>query len=226
MISSIIRFHVIVLLVFLTVASTVHAWVGRVVGVMDGDTIEVLHQGRGVRIRLYGVDCPQKHQDFGQRAKQFTSSKVFGTMVQVEPVDTDRYGRTVAIVFPEGSPTSLNQMLVENGFAWVYRTYCNSPQCMSWLELEQQAREARRGLWSHPNPIPPWEFRHYDGRFSSETSTPSSTGPCPCDLDLDCRDFRSQKEAQACFEHCLRLLGRDVHRLDRDGDGKACETLP
>ncbi|MBC7358450.1 Endonuclease YncB, thermonuclease family [Desulfacinum infernum DSM 9756] len=199
------------------------AWPGKVVGVMDGDTLEVLHQGRAVRIRLYGVDCPEKRQDFGQKAKQFASSKVYGAIVRVEPKAKDRYGRTVAIVFPEKSSVSLNQMLVKNGLAWVYRKYCRAPECSTWLELERQARERRLGLWSHPNPVPPWDYRHSKKRPAVKSSP---TGPCACNRDLDCRDFRTRSEAEQCFEHCLRLTGRDVHRLDRDGDGRVCESLP
>lgn len=143
-------------------------WMGKVVGVADGDTIEVLQDRRAVRIRLYGVDCPEKRQDFGRKAKRFTSSKVYGATVRVEPMATDRYGRIVALVFLEGAPTSLNQMLVENGLAWVYRGYCADSFCPGWLELERQARERRSGLWSHPNPVPPWEFRRRGERFAGE----------------------------------------------------------
>ena len=69
------------------------AWFGKVVGVIDGDSITVLQDGRGEAIRLYGIDCPEKTQDFGNRAKQLTSSLVFGKAVEVEPVTRDRYGR-------------------------------------------------------------------------------------------------------------------------------------
>ncbi|MDA2912008.1 thermonuclease family protein, partial [Nitrospiraceae bacterium AH_259_D15_M11_P09] len=71
---------------------------GRVVGVADGDTITVLHNGKGERIRLHGIDCPEKRQAFGKRTKQFTSTLVFGNTVTVEVVDRDRYGRTVGVV--------------------------------------------------------------------------------------------------------------------------------
>ncbi len=69
---------------------------GRVVGVSDGDTITVMHNGKGERIRLHGIDCPEKRQAFGNRAKQFTSTLVFGRAVTVQVMDRDRYGSTVA----------------------------------------------------------------------------------------------------------------------------------
>ena len=74
------------------------AWSGKVVGVADGDTITVLRDKEQVRIRFYGIDCPEGGQAFGKKAKQFTSDMVFGKEVEVEPVDMDRYGRTVGLV--------------------------------------------------------------------------------------------------------------------------------
>ena len=82
----------------LLIPTASYAWQGKAVGVTDGVTIQALHDGKAEKIQLYGVDCPEKRQDFGTRAKQFTSGMVFGRTVEVEPVDTDRYGRTVAVV--------------------------------------------------------------------------------------------------------------------------------
>ena len=136
----------------------IRAWSGMVVGISDGDTITVLHNGKGEKIRLYGIDTPEKGQAFGKRAKQFTSGMVFGKTVEVETKDTDRYGRSVALIYIDGQ--SLNEALVKNGFAWVYRKYCKETFCEDWLNLEIVARYGKVGLWSEPNPIPPWEFRH------------------------------------------------------------------
>ena len=84
---------------------------------LDGDTIEVLQDKAPVRIRLYGIDCPEHGQDFGTRAKQFTSDKVFGKTVEVVPVEKDRYERLVAKIYIDGK--YLNQMIVAEGFAMV-----------------------------------------------------------------------------------------------------------
>ena len=73
-------------------------WSGKCVGIADGDTIRVMHRGKAERIRLYGIDCPERGQDFSTRARKFTSDMVFGKVVDVEPVESDRYGRTVAWV--------------------------------------------------------------------------------------------------------------------------------
>jgi micrococcal nuclease len=93
---------------------------GRVVGITDGDTITVLHNGRAEKMRLYGIDCPERHQAFGTRARRFTSSLAFGKEVTVRFRDKDRYRRTVAdVILPEGR--NLNHELVKAGYAWWYR---------------------------------------------------------------------------------------------------------
>lgn len=134
-----------------------HGWTGKVVGISDGDTITVMHDGREEKIRIYGVDCPEGHQDFGTRAKQFTASCVFGKTVEVIQVDTDRYGRTVAMVDLNGQ--TLGAMLVQSGMAWVYDRYCTRSECSAWRVLQTQARVGSMGLWSVSDPVPPWEFR-------------------------------------------------------------------
>ena len=96
------------------------------------------------QIRLWGIDCPEKGQDFGNKAKQLTSSLVFGKAVQVEPVAIDRYGRTVALV-SVGS-ISVNEELIRQGLAWVFTRYCDRPICEGWKTLEEEARKAKRGL--------------------------------------------------------------------------------
>lgn len=143
------------ILVFLLFAAVpAYGWSGRVTGVADGDTISVLREGRAVKIRLYGIDCPEKHQAFGQRARQFTSSLAFGKEVEVRPVERDRYGRLVAWVFV-GS-RCLNEDLLRAGYAWHFKRYSRDRHL---AELELQARAARTGLWRDPDPVPPWDFR-------------------------------------------------------------------
>jgi len=130
-------------------------WQGKVVGVSDGDTITILHHGKGEKIRLYGIDCPEKSQAFGKRAKQFTSNMVFGKIVEVRPVTTDRYGRTIAWIYANG--TCLNEELLKAGMAWHYKRY-SSERHLAALEIE--AKRNKAGLWNDPHSIPPWDFRH------------------------------------------------------------------
>jgi len=131
-------------------------WVGKCVRIEDGDTIAVLHNGREEKIRLFGIDCPESGQDFGQKAKAFTSNMVYAKTVSITVMDVDKYGRTVGYVkTPEG--LVLNYELVAAGLAWWYEKYAPNDQTLK--SLQEKAQFERRGLWSQPNPIPPWEFR-------------------------------------------------------------------
>ena len=125
----------------------------KIVGVIDGDTVSVMHKGRPITIRVYGIDCPEDGQDFSNRAKQFTSARAFGKTVTIEPRDTDRYGRTVARVLVDEEDLGL--ALVRAGLAWRYKETRDS----ALARAETTARESRVGLWSHAKPIPPWAYR-------------------------------------------------------------------
>ena len=128
-------------------------------GISDGDTITVLDDTRTQhKIRLWGIDCPESGQDFGTKAKKFTSNLVFGKTVSVISEDSDRYGRTVGTVKVDGK--NLNEELIKAGFAWVYGRYFKRPVCEQWKRYEESARKSKAGLWAQPNPTPPWEFRH------------------------------------------------------------------
>ena len=151
-----------ILVAALLVTLTVYAedFSGRVVGVVDGDTITVLVGFEPKRVRLAGIDAPEKGQAFGQRAKQATSRLVFGRTVRVVARGEDRYGRTLGDVrLPDGS--SLNERLVEEGWAWHYARYSKGQRL---AELEATARRSRRGLWVDPRALPPWEFRNANRR--------------------------------------------------------------
>lgn len=136
-------------------SAQVQAFEAKVIGVLDGDTIEVLKDRKPLRIRLYGIDTPEYDQDFGSRAKKFTSEKVFRKNVKIETIDIDRYGRTVAKVYIDGK--CLNLMIVEAGLAWWYQQH--APEEKDLRLAEKEARAAKRGLWSHRKPVAPWEFR-------------------------------------------------------------------
>ncbi|MCU0588642.1 MAG: thermonuclease family protein [Syntrophobacteraceae bacterium] len=138
-----------------------YCWTGKVVGISDGDTITVLTQDKQeMRIRIYGVDCPEKGQDFGSKAKQFTSDKVFGKTVEIDPISIDRYGRTIGIVDVNG--LNLSRMLIESGMAWVYEDYCRMLECDDWRAAQHRAKSQKIGIWSMASPTPPWDFRHAD----------------------------------------------------------------
>jgi len=132
-----------------------------------------------VKVRLHGVDTPEKAQAFGTQARKFTSDMAFQQTVTVIVQDTDRYGRLVGdVLLPDGR--SLNQELMKAGMAWWYRPY--APHDTTLANLEAEARTARRGLWADAHPVPPWQWRKGD-RQSARTpepvasAMPSSTGP-------------------------------------------------
>lgn len=129
---------------------------GPVVSVLEGDTLEVLHNQRPERIRLNGIDCPEKGQAFGKRAKQAASELAFGKEVTLQTFGKDKYGRTIADVFLHDG-TNVNHQLVKDGWCWWYRKY--APGETTLEELETEARTAMRDLWADPHPVPPWLWR-------------------------------------------------------------------
>lgn len=128
---------------------------GRVVAVMDGDTLAVLDAGRQEhRIRLAEIDAPEKGQPFGQRSKQSLSGLCFGREAVIEDRGHDRYGRAIGRVSCGGIDTSAEQ--VRRGMAWVFDRYATD---RTLYAIQDEARAARRGLWSDAAPVPPWEWR-------------------------------------------------------------------
>jgi hypothetical protein len=128
----------------------------------------VLREGKAVKVRLYGVDAPEKAQAFGTQARKFTGDMVFQQTVTVVIRSTDRYSRLVGeVLLPDGR--SLNQELVRAGLAWWYRQY--APQDTTLAQLEAEAQTAKRGLWADAHPVPPWEWRK-GGREPARASEP------------------------------------------------------
>lgn len=142
-----------------TFAATIE---GRVVGVADGDTITVLDADKVQhKIRLAGIDAPEKKQPFGNRSKESLSELAYDKTVTVETDKRDKYGRQVGKVLVNGQDVNLVQ--VERGMAWFYRQYQReqSPSDRRLYEAAEDAAKAdRRGLWRDADPMPPWDFRH------------------------------------------------------------------
>ena len=128
--------------------------VGKVVGVSDGDTITVLVDKKPLKIRLEGIDAPEAKQSFGNRSKQALSDLVFGKQVRVKKTGEDRYGRSLGLVSRDG--IDINAKMIQDGWAWHYKKYNHDSKL---ADLELHARSARRGLWTEPNPLAPWDFR-------------------------------------------------------------------
>lgn len=129
---------------------------GKVIRVADGDTITVLDSlNHTVKVRLYGIDCPERGQDFSNVAKRFTSGLCYQKKVRVVIKDVDQYGRTVGIVYFSDS-VQVNLALLEAGLAWHYTRY---DQSEAFAQAEEQARLSKKGLWAQANAQAPWQYR-------------------------------------------------------------------
>jgi len=201
----------VAVLVLAVAAPAAAEFLGRVVAVFDGDTIEVLvgHQRR--RVRLSGIDTPERGQPWAEKARQALARRVFDKQVRVNDVGTDRYGRTVGEVYADN--VCVGCELVREGNAWVYRKYSDDRVL---YQLEAEARAARRGLWSLPEAqrVPPWEWRH----SAHESARPERTG-FTCAGKRFCREMTSCAEARFYLEQC------GLEELDGDGDGVPCASL-
>ncbi len=163
-----------------------------------------------MKIRLAQIDAPESEQAFGQKSRQSLAEMVFNKWVSVEKETVDKYGRTVGTVFVDGMDVNKNQ--VARGMAWVYLKYAHDK---TLVQIEDNARQARAGLWGDPNPVPPWEYRH-GGAKPTAATVPAATGTCG--TKRYCRQMSSCEEAK-------QYLACGVSSLDKDGDGVPCESL-
>ncbi|TKB07459.1 thermonuclease family protein [Desulforhopalus sp. IMCC35007] len=168
-----IKYPYLWLCFFLTIynISTSYALTGKVVSIADGDTITILDlSNKQHRIRLYGIDTPEKGQPFGNAAKKHTAQLTYKKSATVNAYDTDKYGRTVGVVTVDG--TNVNESLIKNGYAWQYRKYCKADFCDEWLDNEENAKSAKIGLWSDKDPVPPWDWRKGARNSSYQETAP------------------------------------------------------
>lgn len=128
---------------------------GHVVKVIDGDTFEMKAGNEKFRVRLFGIDSPERGQAFNVKAREFTASLIADREVTVIIRNKDRYGRFVGDVYRDDG-LYINSEIVKAGYAWRFTRYSNDPELG---RLEQEAQQARRGLWRDDHPVPPWEFR-------------------------------------------------------------------
>ena len=128
---------------------------GKVVSITDGDTIVIRpSQGPSVKVRLIGIDAPERGQAFGTRARQELGDLIAGQVVEVIGTERDRYGRLLGDVRHDGR--SINLEMIRLGMAWAYVEFKPPPE---FIKAEAEARTARRGLWADKSPVPPWTYR-------------------------------------------------------------------
>ena len=149
------RFITLILLLTLTTALLADELRGKVVSIADGDTITVLDADKKQhKVRLNGIDAPEKKQAFGAKSKARLGELVAGKDVMVEWKEKDTYGRTMGKVTQNG--VDVNLQMVKEGLAWHYRKYSKAAELS---RAEAEAKAGKKGLWADPNPVPPWDFR-------------------------------------------------------------------
>lgn len=233
----------------------------QVVEVVDGDTIKVNIDGQVYTVRYIGIDTPETvHPSkpvewMGTEASAANKQLVEGQTIYLEKdvSETDQYGRLLRYVYLADG-LLVNAELVRLGYAQV-STYPPDVRYQAFfLEVQQEAKEAKCGLWGPtPTPLPPTAtpllptatLAPPTATLAPPTATsapvaqptqppPPPTEPppppaatCDCSSDIyNCSNFVTHNQAQACFEYCVSQGRGDIHRLDRDNDGIACESLP
>jgi endonuclease YncB( thermonuclease family) len=199
---------------------------GKVVAVTDGDTIKVLDDDRVQhKIRLTGIDAPEKAQPFGNASRKHLASMVAGREVRVETLKKDRYGRVLGKVWVQpgdcpdcGKTLNANHAQILAGMAWWYQDYARDQSAEDRGRYESAVSEARKrklGLWSEPDPIPPWAWR----RGQRSPSKSEAVADTQCGSKRYCREMTSCEEAKFYLRQCGRSS------MDGDGDGVPCESI-
>ncbi|MFT6275477.1 MAG: endonuclease YncB(thermonuclease family) [Halioglobus sp.] len=141
-----------------TIEQTTRAYdlTGRVMRVADGDTLTILDaKQKQHKVRLFGIDSPESEQPYYKAARKALSRLTSGKDVAVTIKDTDRYGRTVGVIYLDN--TDINLEMVKLGYAWWYQQYAKDNQALK--QAEQFARSRKLGLWGDPAPMAPWDWR-------------------------------------------------------------------
>jgi micrococcal nuclease len=206
--------------------------------IVDGDTIRAEQDGQEVTIRYIGVNTPEVEEPCYAEATAANQGLVNGqTVTLVKDVsDTDQYGRLLRYVYVNG--LFVNAELVRQGWAEAYRYPPDTGHADEFHDLALAARDANRGCWPTGVFGPPAEGVPTAEPTSTvlpgtptPTARPASTQPgtgvCSCDYNqYNCANFASRSEAQSCFDHCVEQGAGDVHLLDSNGNGLACENIP
>ena len=213
--------------VITSITSTAQADIyGKVVAVTDGDTIKVLDSNNVQhKVRLTGIDAPEKAQPFGNASRKHLASLVAGKEVRVESSKTDRYGRVLGKVWVQpvdcpgcGKSLDANHAQILSGMAWWYRHYAKDQPTEDrerYKSTVSEAKEKKLGLWSEPNAIPPWAWRK--GQRISNTNVAATK--FQSGSKRYCREMTSCEEAKFYLRQC------SLYRLDGDKDGVPCESI-
>ncbi|MDO8435268.1 MAG: thermonuclease family protein, partial [bacterium] len=205
-----------------------------VVKVVDGDTLTIRKDGENVTLRLIGLDTPETVdprktvQCFGKEASEKARQVLTGTSIRIETDpsqgELDKYGRTLAYVFLSDG-TNFNMLMIAEGYGHEYTYNLPYKYQAEFKAAEKKAREEKKGLWADGA----CEGSSADSSIkavSPMTAPPPTNNNYECSRNAyNCPDFKTQTEAQSVFESCGGT-GNDIHKLDSDGDGRVCESLP
>jgi endonuclease YncB( thermonuclease family) len=187
---------------------------GKVIVVIDGDTVIMLRDQHPVKIRLANIDAPEKEQDFGAASRAALAQLVLHQQVEADSRAVDKYGRTVALL--KLGRLNVNEEMVRQGMAWEYSNFHSDRH---YLALQQAARQAKRGLWQQPHPMPPWRWRKQHAQAVDEPPPVLKPGDYSCGSKHRCSQMRSCNEAHYYLTAC------GVKALDPEGDGVPCKSL-
>jgi micrococcal nuclease len=127
---------------------------GKIIAIVDGDTFDILIDGKPVRVRMNAIDAPEKKQDYYSQSKQALANLSFGKTAIIIEHGHDRYKRLIADLLVNNQ--NINYKMVELGMAWHFKKYSSDPQLAA---IENLARKNRTGLWSMYSPTAPWDYR-------------------------------------------------------------------
>lgn len=214
------------------IASGVQAetFTAKVIAVIDGDTLLILRHGKPAKLRMANIDAPevghagmggkpsnsQKPQAFGKQSRDSLLEMVGKKQVQIDTQAVDQYGRIVALVSIDGR--SVNQEQVKRGMAWEYSHYHSDK---TYLGLQSDAQQARRGLWAQASPQAPWQWRKLHP--ATKPAVQNKTAAPVMLYDMACGKKHLCSQMTSCDEAFFYLTRCGVKTLDRNEDGKPCE---
>lgn len=211
------------LLGLLALSAQAESFSGKVVAVLDGDTVLVLRNNKPVKVRLLEIDAPEKAQAYGVQSRQSLQDMVGKKVVQVETRAVDQYGRLLGQLSLNGM--DINREQVRRGMAW---EYSNHHSDKAYVALQHEAQQARRGLWAQTSPQAPWQWRKahpLPGAAAQHKPLAAPRGTPVMLYDLECGKKRRCGEMSSCDEAHFYLTRCGVVSLDGDHDGEPCKAL-
>jgi endonuclease YncB( thermonuclease family) len=199
---------------------------GKVIAVLDGDTVLVTHDGKPVKARLAEIDAPEKAQPYGADSQKSLADMVKGKQIKVVSSTVDDYGRLISRVYI--GEFNVNHEQVRRGMAWEYSRYHSNRELVA---LQREAQEAKRGLWAEDDAIEPSQWRkQHPVSAAEQPNTPASPSAAPVSppLQADSGQVCGKKhcpEISSCEEASVQLSLCGQKSLDGDADGKPCEKL-